>query len=123
MAPVEDTSASDAGGDADSEPDLSVSVVVENATEIPQLAGLSAQLLAEAGFVEVWPSDARSLQSQSTIQVAPGEIATARHIAQLLGFSDAAIQTVSGSDGITVTLGEDVPPGLMPNLDAEPVAG
>ncbi len=108
---------------ADAEPDLSISVFVENATNIPLLAGSSAQILADAGFLEVWPSDARRPQSQSTIQVAPGEIATARHIARLLGFSDSAIVTVTGTDGITVTLGEDVPSDLIPDPDAEPVAG
>ena len=105
--------------DPGDEPDLSISVFVENATDIPQLAGSSAQLLVDAGFVEVWPSDARRLQSTSAIQVAPDEVATARLIAELLGVEESAIRTVTGSDGITVTLGDDVPDGLIPDPDAE----
>jgi len=118
---VDETVADDV--EDEDEPDLSISVFVENATDIPLLAGSSAQLLADAGFVEVWPSDARTPQSASTIQTAPGQLATARHIAQILGFPDATIQTVNGSDGITVTLGGDVPPTLIPAPDDEPVAG
>ncbi len=110
---------------ADEEPDLDVSVFVENGTAIPELAGSSAQLLADAGFSEVWPSDATRPQSESTIQVAPGQVETARYIADLLGFSDAAIKTVTGADGITVTLGEDVPLDLIPDPGGgdEPFAG
>ena len=105
--------------DRDEQPDLSISVFVENATDIPLLAGSSAQLLVDAGFVEVWPSDARRLQRTSTIQVAPDEVATARHIAELLGVAESSIRTVTGSDGITVTLGDDIPEDLIPDLDEE----
>lgn len=119
-APVTGDTGAEAVG---TDPNLSISVFVENATEIPQLAGSSAQLLAEAGFVEVWPSDATEPQSQSTIRVAPGQVDTARYIADLLGFSDSAIETVTGADGITVTLGDDVPDELIPVPNGEPVAG
>ena len=114
-----------ADGDEDEEeaPDFSVSVFVENATDIPLLAGSSAQLLVDAGYVEVWPSDARSPQGETTIEVAPGKITTARHIADVLGVPSSTILTVNGSDGIKVVLGSDVPEDLIPDPDAEPVAG
>ncbi|CAN5667478.1 hypothetical protein BH23CHL2_BH23CHL2_36620 [soil metagenome] len=104
-------------------PDYSVSVFVENATDIPLLAGTSAQLLVDAGYVEVWPSDARTNQTETTIQVSPGQVETARHIANLLGVPSSTILTVSGSDGITIILGSDVPANLIPDPDSESVAG
>ncbi len=118
--PAEDTA--DNPGEADEgDFDLGVSVFVENATDIPLLAGNSAQILVDAGFLEVWPSDARANQAASTIETPESQIATARHIADLLGLPGTAIVTGGSSDGITVILGEDVPDALVP--DPEQVAG
>jgi LCP family protein required for cell wall assembly len=98
-------------------PDLAIPVFVENATDIPQLAGNSAQILVDAGFEAVWPSDARESHETSVIETSDAEMTTARHIADLLGLPGTSIVTVSGMDGITVILGGDVPDALVPAVD------
>jgi LCP family protein required for cell wall assembly len=101
-------------GDQSENPDLAVPIFVENATDIPQLAGNSAQILVDAGYQAVWPSDAIESHATSVIETSDAEMATARHIADLLGLPGTAIVTVSGMDGITVILGGDVPDALLP---------
>jgi len=103
--------------DLDSEPNLSTTVFVENATDIPLLAGNSAQILVDAGFEEVWPTDAREAHEFSVIEAPDTEMATARHIADLLGLSPSAIVPGGTADEITVILGQDVPEGLLPRSD------
>ena len=114
---------SNPGDDESDAPDFTISVFVENAASIPFLAGSSAQVLVDAGYEEVWPVDARRPQGTTRIQVAPEDVATARHIADILGLPESTIVTISGSDAITVTLGGDVPAELIPDPDSEQFAG
>jgi hypothetical protein len=112
--PAGDTAGDDAGDEA---PDLGVSVFVENATDIPLLAGNSAQILVDAGFEEVWPSDAREQHEFSVIEAPDSQMATARHIAELLGLPSSSIVSGQNGDGITVILGDDVPERLIPSSE------
>ena len=104
----------EAGGGTPTEPQLDVPIIVENGTDIPQLAGNAAQMLFEAGFDAVWPSDAPGLTATTIIYDATNDAVTAQFVADTLGLPNAEIVPASDGDGITVVLGADVPATLVP---------
>ncbi len=118
--PVSSATGAAVGGE-DQEVDLSVSVVVQNGTDIPLLAGNSTRILHDAGFEDVLPSDASEIHIKSVIEAPQSQLGTARHIAELLGLPKSAIVSEGGRIGITVILGNDVPGELVP--DPEQLAG
>lgn len=109
-----------AGGGIPTEPQLDVQVLVENGTDIPQLAGNAAQMLFDAGFSAVWPSDAPSSNESTVIFDATGDAVTARFIAEVLGLPAIAIVASTDGEGITVVLGTDVPATLVPTPEPTP---
>ncbi len=100
--------------DAEFSPDYDVPVIVENATNYTLLAGHSAQMLFDAGFTAVWPSDADQLEGDSKIYDYTDNLDTARYIARTLGLPETAIIKSSGGEGVIITLGDDVPVQLIP---------
>jgi LCP family protein required for cell wall assembly len=113
-APATPQNSGDAGGGTPTEPQLDVQVIVENGTDIPQLAGNAAQMLFDAGFGAVWPSDAPELIATTVIYDATDDAVTARFVAEVLGLPNAEIVPAPDGDGITVVLGTDVPATLVP---------
>jgi LCP family protein required for cell wall assembly len=109
-----------AGGGTPTEPRLDVQVLVENGTDIPLLAGNAAQMLFDAGFSAVWPSDAPDVSDATVIYDATGDAVTARYVAEVLGLPATAIVETSDGDGITVVLGGDVPATLVPTPEPTP---
>jgi polyisoprenyl-teichoic acid--peptidoglycan teichoic acid transferase len=89
------------------EPDLDTPVMVENGTEIPDLAGHTTQFLFDSGFTAVWASDAEEPAEETIIYDSSSNPLTARHLADLLDLSHNVIIQREGNGDIVVVIGND----------------
>lgn len=115
----DDTAENPDGTATTGNPNLDTPIFVENATEVKLLAGNTAQVLAEAGFTAVWPTDAEAPSPTTVIRDYTGNDSTARLVAETLGIPDGAIEPATGGNGITVVLGDDIPETLLPEAATE----
>jgi LCP family protein required for cell wall assembly len=119
ISPPSETTDESTGGTATLDPTYDVSIVVENATEFDLVAGNATQMLVDAGFTTVWPTDADQVVDTSVIENYTGDPTTAYAIADVLGLPRSAVVEGTGGDGIRVILGGDIPADLRPPSDTE----
>lgn len=87
--------------------DLSVPVLVLNASTTDLIATNATRILVNAGYSDVTPQNATTVEEQSIIYDYVGDPETAAHIARRLGIDESQIEQGSGGDAIVVVLGED----------------
>jgi polyisoprenyl-teichoic acid--peptidoglycan teichoic acid transferase len=112
--PAADTGPTATPTEIATEPDFDTPVMVENGTNVPALAGHTAQFLFDSGFRAVWASDADEPATDTVIYDSSNNGLTARYLADLLGLSRDVIVQRAGNDDILVVIGDDFPEELIP---------
>jgi LCP family protein required for cell wall assembly len=99
------------GATVDGEIKLDLPVVVRNSAGVDLLAAGAVQLLADAGFDEVYPDQGDVVEATTVIYDNVGSPATCAYIARVLGIPESAIVSTpdSGATAIEVVLGADAP--------------
>lgn len=95
-----------------SQPDLTIPVIVQNASSVELMATSVTQLLYDVGFDTVTPELGSETVEFTAIYDYVGSPETAAYIAMQLGIDASAIVPGSGGTGIVVVVGEDLAASL-----------
>jgi LCP family protein required for cell wall assembly len=90
------------------EPDLTIPVIVRNASSDPLAATWVSEILYDAGFDTVLPESSNEVSPSTLVYDYVDSPATAYYIAVQLGLDTAAIVPGFGGNGIVVLVGDDV---------------